>query len=129
MPYKPDTEINLAPRTDKIYLASSAHRRKQKDKSRWTISIDDEIECFILSQISNWVETAKAWGLRLNRNSLEQVGENPQREALKLAKFVDSSGNNVWHGYPADYVRNNQDRPGMVVLLAWRALGIIEKHQ
>src|SRR5687767_3436475 len=115
MLYKPDTELNLAPRTDKIYLVSSAHRRKQKNKSRWTISIDDEVECFILSQVSNWVETAKAWGLRPNRNSLDELGVNPLEESLKLAKFVNSSSDDVWHGYPADYVRNNQDRPGMIV--------------
>lgn len=128
MPYQTDKELDLTPKTAMKYIVSSAHRRHQRNKSRWTISIDMEIDCFINSQTSNWIETSVSWGVIQQKNTLLNVGVNPHRQPLKLAKFVDSSGNDIWHGYPADYERNCQDRPGMVVLQNWRENGIIEKH-
>ena len=128
MPYLTDTELDLTPKTLKKYFVSSAHRRYQKDKSRWTISIDNEIECFVNSQTSNWIEDLVSWGVFQQGNNLLNIGVNPQRLPLKIAKFVDCSGDDIWHGYPADYARNYQDRPGMLVLQNWRERGIIEKH-
>jgi hypothetical protein len=123
-----DKEIDLTPQTDKKYICSSAHRRKQPDKSRWTITIDQEVGCFVSSVTFKWIETSMAWGLISHGNVLLILGINSQGVSLKVAKFVDSNGNNLWHGYPADYVRNYQDRPGVAILKDWRTKGMIEKH-
>jgi len=128
VPYQSDIPLDLQPSTDKKYIVSSAHRRHQPDKSWWTISIGDEVNCFIASVVNNWIEFAVAWGHIQNGNSLRVIGNNSQNLPLKLAKFIDSTETNVWHGYPADYVRNCQDRPGMPILQDWRIKGIIEKH-
>jgi hypothetical protein len=128
VPFKSDIPLDLRPRTDKQYIVSSAHRRHQANKSWWIIPIDSEVDCFITSIINNWIESTTAWGNIHNGNGLEILGNNSFHIPLKLAKFVDSANTNIWHGYPADYVRNEQDRPGIVILQDWRIRGIIEKH-
>lgn len=55
------------------------------------------------------------------------LGHNNRREELKIAKFVDGSQNDVWHGYPADYLRNKHDIPHTTVLTTWKSLGYISK--
>lgn len=128
MPYELDTDIDLAPRTTEKYYISSAHRRVQRNKSHWTVTIDQEVDCFVLSQTSNWIENIVCWGLISNGNNLLVLGLNSQREELKIAKFVAKNNYRVWHGYPADYCRNDQDRPGIRILQDWRTKRHIEKH-
>lgn len=128
MPYEVDKNIDLTPRTTSIYYVSSAHRRLQRNKSRWTVTIDQEVECFISSQANSWIEGVFCWGLIPNGNNLLILGQNSQNEELKIAKFVAKNNDGVWHGYPADYCRNIQDRPGMPILSNWRTNGHIEKH-
>jgi len=128
MVYEKNKNIDLNPRTTSIYFVSSAHRRKQKHKSRWTVTVDHEVECFINSQENSWIEDFVGWGLIPNGNSLLVLGQNSQKEELKIAKFVAKNDDRVWHGYPADYCRNIQDRPGMSILSDWRTAGHIEKH-
>lgn len=129
MLYPLDTIIDLNPRTNNKYIVSSLHRRKRNNKkSLWTISRDEEIDCFILSQKSQWTEVNVSWGIKLEGNSIKQIGVNKQNKPLKIAKFIYGNCNNIWHGYPADHVRNNQDRPGILTLKKWRIAGYIEKH-
>ncbi|MBD2699828.1 hypothetical protein IC229_04220 [Spirosoma sp. BT702] len=129
MTFKLDTEIQLSPDSDKTYYISSAHRNDvTKDKSRWIISMGEEVECFIESQEEEWIESNLSWGIRSNGNGLECIGFSTQDDELKFAKFIDSSKNNKWHGYPADYIRRQQDRPGIPVLKIWREKNIILKH-
>lgn len=128
MSYTVDTELDLSPETDQKYIVSSAHRRKQKDKSRWTVSLDVEVQCFIQCQRAPWVEDTTGWGIIPNGNSLIELGVNCINEKLKIAKFVDSASTGLWHGYPADYMRKAQDRPGMLTLQAWLRNGHIQKH-
>jgi hypothetical protein len=126
--YELDTALDLAPRITQRYFASSTHRRKQKDKSRWIIDIYEEVNCFVVSQVNEWVEETTSWGLIQNGNALLVLGENGHDEPLKIAKFIAKSSDGVWHGYPADFHRKIQDRPGMAILQAWRNEGHIEKH-
>jgi hypothetical protein len=128
VPYQLDTELDLMPETSKKYYVSSAHRRIQKDKSRWTVAVDLEVECFVGSQLNGWIEDVTSWGIMQKGNNLMVLGENSQKELLKIAKFISKNGNNVWHGYPADFRRNGQDRPGMTILQNWRTSKVIEKH-
>jgi len=126
--YTFDTELDLKPHTAKRYIISTAHRRKQRSKSRWTVSAEVEIDCFIGSDLNRWVENVVAWGVLKGEGRLLELGKNSQKESLKIAKFVDLQNTNVWHGYPADYCRNHQDRPGARILKDWRLKDIIEKH-
>ena len=128
MPYELDKNLDLTPVTAAKYYISSAHRRVQQNKSRWIITIDQEVGCFIESQINTWIEGFFSWGLITNGNNLLVLGKNSQNEELKIAKFVAKNNNDVWHGYPADFCRNIQDRPGMMILQNWRTNGHIEKH-
>ncbi len=128
MPYEIDKNIDLKPTTTSIYYVSSSHRRVQRNKSRWTVTVDQEVECFISSQLNSWIEDVFSWGLIPNGNGLLVLGQNSQNEELKIAKFVAKNNDGFWHGYPADYCKNVQDRPGMSILSDWRTNGYIEKH-
>lgn len=130
MPYRTDTEIDLTPKTTSKYIISSQHRKiGNPNKSIWTITFKDEIECFILSNTSHWTEGNIGWGLKLIGKIIQTLGLSSEKTELKLAKFIDASNNDIWHGYPADYIRKNQDRPGTNILKAWFDKGFIQKHQ
>jgi hypothetical protein len=122
-----DKEINLSPKVDTCYVISSHHRKYVNDKkSRWVVSMQEEIDCFVNACTAKWFDYPTVWGIIKQDSHLIKLGESKLNSNLKLAKFVENQNN--WHGYPADYVRNNQDRPGTVVLAKWRKDGIIEKH-
>ena len=128
MPYTADIEIDLTTRTTGNYIISSQHRRTgNPNKSIWTINFDEEVECFINAMNGNWKTEAIAWGIKTIGDVLHVVGLNPDNEELKIAKFVDGSKTNVWHGYPADYMRKAQDRPETVILKTWVDNGYITK--
>ena len=128
MPYELDKDIDLTPRTTAKYYISSAHRRLQRHKSRWTITVNEEVDCFIDSRTNTWIDNAASWGLIQSGNNLLVLGLNSHNEELKIAKFIAKNTTGVWHGYPADFCRNIQDRPGMSILQSWRTNGHIEKH-
>lgn len=111
------------------YIFSAAHRRTQKDKTKWTVSTHEELECFKNTQTNKYLDgNTIAWGYIKNTTTLNDLGINGHKENLKIAKFVDKNQLKTWHGYPADFVRNPQDRPSMEILKNWRTSGIIEKH-
>lgn len=123
-----DTEIEIEDLEVK-YIFSSAHRRVQKDKSRWTITTIEELKCFKKSLSLKHLEDDQiTWGYIKESINLNDLGINKHKESLKIAKFVDKSSLKIWHGYPADFVRNSQDRPGIEILKSWKQDGIIEKH-
>jgi hypothetical protein len=126
MPYKMDTEILISGRNEK-YIISKQHRFHRSGKSIWTINEDEEISCFIQSMSSNWKYNNKAWGLYLSNGTLSVLGKNDKNVYLKIAKFLDGSNTNIWHGYPADYIRNTQDRPTTHILYLWVNLSCINK--
>ncbi|WP_308131381.1 hypothetical protein [uncultured Flavobacterium sp.] len=128
MPYELDRDIDLTPQTTAKYYVSSAHRRIQRHKSRWTVTIDKEVECFIDSQTKSWIDATASWGIIQEGNNLLVLGLNSQNEELKIAKFIAKNNDGVWHGYPADFNRKIQDRPAMSILQSWRTHGHIEKH-
>ncbi|MDP1622632.1 MAG: hypothetical protein Q8M08_09885 [Bacteroidales bacterium] len=128
MPYQADTEIDLTAKTTSNYIISSQHRRVgNPNKCRWTVSFADEVDCFINSINNNWKDGTKAWGMKMINAALIVVGLNDDNEELKLAKFIDGTGKNVWHGYPADYANRSQDRPTNTILQMWVVNGYISK--
>ena len=130
MPYQQDTEYDLKEHVidDCRYIISSHHRRVNgnPNKSIWTLTYDEEVECFIFSYCSKWIDDKICWGLAVNGTNLRIVGRNFDNEDLKLAKFVEAN-DNLWHGYPADYLRKAQDRPATNTLKDWVSNGYITK--
>jgi hypothetical protein len=128
--YQQDTEIELQETKPRKYYISSQHRKKgNPNKSIWIISFEEEVNCFIQTISNTWKVKAEAWGIKLNGNTLQVVGLNNNNEELKLAKFVDGTNTDVWHGYPADYVCNAQDRPTTEILKYWVHQGYITKSK
>jgi hypothetical protein len=128
MLYIEDKEIDLTGRTTNKYILSSQHRgRGNKHKSIWIITHVDEIECFIQTINENWTNGREAWGIKVDHRILQVVGISTVKSELKLAKFVDGTSKNVWHGYPADYLSKSQDRPTTGILKSWVLNGYITK--
>ena len=128
MPYRQDIDIELEETEPSKYLISSQHRKKgNPNKSIWTISLEDEVNCFIQTICNNWKAGVEAWGIKPNGNTLQVVGVNNNNEQLKLAKFVDGTNTDVWHGYPADHMYKAQDRPTTEILKSWVEQGYITK--
>ena len=129
MPYQVDRDYDLNPTIDCTYMISSHHRRTSgnNNKSVWTISNNEEVNLFIFSKTSNWVEDNICYGLKLNGKTILVVGKTPNSQDLKIAKFVDGNRNNRWHGYPADPKNKKQDIPCMEILTIWRNLNYIGK--
>ncbi|MFB9107753.1 hypothetical protein [Flavobacterium gyeonganense] len=120
MPYTADERINLSPKVLSEYIISSQHRRVgNANKCVWTISFEEEVNCFSNSFTENWISNSKAWGLIIENDFLKVIGLNNDKQELKLAKFVDANKNNIWHGYPADYMNRAQDIPLENILKKW----------
>lgn len=128
MPYTADTEIDLTTQTTGNYIISSQHRRRgNPNKSIWTITYEEEVDCFIQALNGNWKAENEAWGIKFINGALQVVGQNHNRKELKLAKFVDGTNTNVWHGYPADHMNKAQDRPATNILKVWVTNGYLTK--
>ena len=129
MPYQQDIEYDLEDKglEDCRYIISSQHRNGNPNKSIWTLSHDGEIDCFVFSFSSEWKDDNTCWGVSVIGQNIQVVGHNTNNEVLKIAKFVDANANKLWHGYPADYMRNSQDRPTTNTLRDWVTKGYITK--
>lgn len=120
MPYAADERIDLKPNILSEYIISSQHRRTgNPDKCIWTITFEEEVNCFSNSYTEKWISNTKAWGLIVENDLLKVVGQNNEQQELKLAKFVDANRNNIWHGYPADYMNRVHDIPVEHILKKW----------
>ena len=109
------------------YMFVEQHRKQNAVKSKWIISFAEEHTCFSLAYNNRWIDTNKGWGLHFLENRISQLGISRSGQRLFIAKFVDSTNNNVWHGYPADYVSNIHDRPATSVLSDWVDREYIDK--
>jgi len=110
------------------YLKVPYHRDGTVEKSQWTISENEEVDCFIESIQKKWSNGETNFGLRRNENDdLIYLGRNRFGEDLLIAKFVNNSSN--WHGYPSDYIRNTHDIPNYSTLIDWRDRNLIRKSQ
>ena len=130
MRYILDTEINLKDHVQCNYFISSQHRKKgNPNKSVWTITFNEEVSCFIQALTGNWKTEKEAWGIKAINNILQVIGLSADEKELKFAKFVNGANTNVWHGYPADYLRKAQDRPATQVLKVWVENGYLTKSK
>lgn len=123
--------------SDLYYASISYHRDGTRlgQKSQWAISIDDEFDLFksSFSEISGWFDNFKGWGLSCVKEDetylISIVGEGITNEQLFFVKYIDGGKNNKWHGYPANYQRNIQDKPSTQFLTVIYNEGIITKPQ
>lgn len=93
------------------FLSNAKHRnRPTHNASIWSITFEEEYYCFESSDID------PAIGIRWGHRNRSPLGwsirtKNPRLDPdLIYAKFVFDH-NNVWHGYPADYLINIHDIP------------------
>ncbi len=130
MPFKLDTEIELvAPLTGR-YIISSQHRKiGNPHKSIWTITRQEEFNCFVNSKRRAWYSENSYWGLRLIEGQIVEVGKNNAKKELKIAKFIGGEVTDIWHGYPADYLNRKQDIPAVNILITWVDNGYIGKSE
>ena len=63
-----------------------------------------------------------------NENNIDVNQKQNINSELKLAKFINST-QKLWHGYPADHVKNNQDRPTLDILTKMHTNGLITTKQ
>lgn len=111
------------------YILANHHRNRQNnDKSLWTITQNEELESFKLMSNNSWiVDDNKGWSIHRVNYSNEILGVSTQKESVQIAKFVDSSNNLEWHGYPVDYRKSVYDRPQSTILKDWVNQGIIKR--
>lgn len=119
------------------YTCKVDHRNKaNKNKTLWSITEADEVECFEGSVINGWNArktqgrvNKMGWGVVLNaKNRPAVVGHAPPeyKRELVFARF-DEGNAAAWHGCPADYLARTQDTPAREVLNAWVGLEYITK--
>lgn len=96
--------------------------------SVWSCSFVEEfdlVEDGLKKRYTEEKNTPQAYNLK---KTLCVIGSNDINPKLKIAKFVNSSPK-LWHGYPADHVKNNQDRPTLDVLNRMHSNGLISAKQ
>jgi len=108
----------LAP--DIIYQVHPDHRNGTRGKSQWTISEQAELDMFDNVLGHGRLHSDVGWGLYIDNGRVDYLGvaQDHYRKVF-VAKFVDGSQNNCWHGYPADHQRNVSDIPAPYILQEW----------
>lgn len=117
--YNNPIEIEINENRKVIYMISKKHRDESPQKSKWIIPINIEINLFEQAIRLGNEKNYTAWNLFKCNNAISVIGISQDGQELKLAKFVDGNKNDRWHGYPANYLRNNQDIPPSNVLDLW----------
>ena len=108
------------------YHHHPSHRNGALNKSQWRIARPEELTCFQRSVREGWSVSPVGWGLHITNEELAILGVAQDHSTeVFLAKFVDPSEADSWHGYPADHQRNLQDIPDPHVLRAWMSDGLI----
>jgi hypothetical protein len=77
------------------------------------------MESFDRSVSRGWLLADSGWGLHIPDSTPDWLGvAQDHTTRVFIAKFVGQSAG-VWHGYPADHVKNARDVPHEDVLSAW----------
>jgi len=129
MNYKLDyqNKIKITDDREVIYTISKKHRGRNPDKSHWIIKMPKEVALFRDALRLGYEDKANftAWNFLIVDGEICVIGKSVDDLELKMAKFVDSNKNEQWHGYPANYMKNNQDIPPASLLLSWQKAGFI----
>lgn len=100
------------------YFFSPKHRSKgNANASIWAIGCREEYDLADRSINKKYIEvpdngTIKevAYNVLKINGQIKVVGHNSSGSDLVISKHIKPQGNQ-WHGYPADYIRNQQDKP------------------
>ena len=109
------------------YLSSPKHRGNPTNEiSVWVVDVDTELGCFTTCYQNGWHNGNSGWSfVAAGILQLLTLGHNLRSPELVIAKFV--SGQNLWHGYPADVRHKPADKPLPHILLNWFQNGFISK--
>lgn len=110
-----------------FYKAVSYHRNGTAGKSQWTISVDEEVDLFAKTKKDGHVYDDKGYALWIVVEKAAVLGLTEHQSETRLARFVDGTKSDHWHGYPANYLRAKNDIPPMHLLRQWKKDGLIEK--
>ena len=106
------------------YWHAPQHRNQMSGKSQWSISHSQESACFGAAHSKGWTDAIKGWGLHYYNGGVDYLGFGQDHTTnVFIAKFVGNQG--VWHGYPADHQRNQQDIPSERVRRMWLQNGVL----
>ena len=112
------------------YTIKLDHRNKSKEKSQWTVSHQDEITIFVDAYTRIWVNKDNAWGVFFNNGKLDYLGVAQDHfTQVFIAKFINDTAHNNWHGYPADHQSHPQDIPDESILKNWLDNDILPKSK
>ena len=110
------------------YEVNPVHRNGMPTKSQWAIPEAHEVDSFTNALANTWVGhgIGIGWGLHLVNGRAAYLGVAKDRVTnLLIARFVDGTRTQNWHGYPADHQANAQDVPDESILNAWMAAELI----
>lgn len=114
------------------YTPNPQHRNSSfsAQKSQWTITVPEEIDCFRTAIGASWFGNDCYWGFCLDQSSLRPVGIAPPPYScpVHFAKFVGDTLQN-WHGYPVAHWVAPWDKPPQGILKGWASNGFITKPQ
>jgi hypothetical protein len=108
-----------------FYTHKVDHRNNSPEKSQWIITEAEERECFKCFFESCFdAQERISWGLYFKDDKIDYLGKTAQNEPnfslLFIAKFIDSTKNQKWHGYPANPGgKKQQDIPHDFILKEW----------
>ena len=106
------------------YSHDPQHRNRTPGKSQWSISPREEAICFGSAYSKGWTDVDKGWGLHFSNGTLDYLGyAQDHSTSVFIAKFVGNQ--EIWHGYPADHQRNQQDIPTERVRKIWMQSGVL----
>jgi hypothetical protein len=104
-------------------------------ESQWTIPRPAEAATFLRTALEGWqlelaanggISQRRAWGLNITPGGPVALGlARSTRADAYVAKFVDGTGTQQWHGYPADHEGETADIPDAPVLERWVVAGHI----
>lgn len=113
------------------YTINPQHRDGNPNKSQWIVIESDEVSLFETSYTAGWKDEddKKCFGIKKSGTSISILGVCKDRITdLKIAKFV-SNHQLTWHGYPANYRINQQDKPTTTILEKWVEEELITKSK
>lgn len=120
------------------YLFYSKHRSTSNNNaSRWVIEMNEELLMCENAIKKGYIQPhspVKKFAYNLIREShhLKIIGVSATKNQninLKIAKFNNDVSNNMWHGYPANHIANNQDKPIDSILSEMVKNGLITKQE
>lgn len=131
-PFRTDIDYNMAEEFPDdnitgIYRAVSYHRNGTKSKSQWLISVDDEIGLFANAKKEGYTSIGTGHSVWVVDSQLLDLGITTSGITTKLARFVDGTHTDNWHGYPANYISAKSDIPPTCVLHKWADQNFISK--